>query len=1030
MRSIGIDLRPPAALRQWLFAVPTLVGVLAITVLLSAIFSLPRQQREASAQVAHTLKVIGAASTLEAHLERMTNEVRSYLLRGDPELLAKTESLVTQVGDDLAALRTLTADSEAQRNAVDRLQPLIAARIDRMRGTIAFKIAGDQEGLNDRFKTQEARALSEQVVAGLDAIRAEAQRMLAVREREADLATRRTIAAIVTCGAIAAASMLSVTTLLLGRRRERAHLAELRRTEALLRTIMQSVPGPIFAKDRLGRNLASNPAKLALIGKPWAEVEGRTDDEVLDHRFDGEAIIRSDHAVMVEGRTLVTEERVGAGANGPRIFLLTKTPMHDADGTVIGLVGMAVDITERKQAEERLRAFNLELETSVKARTADLAASEARQRAYFNHSPIGMVVMRVRDDGDFVLEDLNPAARAAFGFAPDSAPGLTQSQLWPELVARDKQRKMQACASRREIVEYTVAREIHGKQRQLDIVLAPLLDDADDARCVLICVHDVTEQRALERQLVEQAERQAEAAQREMALFNNSPDELFVVRVNDGPDGPEFVYEAFSPALETVTGLYPGDLVGRTPEQCLPPDVALPILANYRRCVRERTTVKFATTRVLQIGARDVEGYVSPVRHPGTGAIVRLVGSVRDVTERNRMETALRHGQKMEAIGRLAAGVAHDFNNILQAVIGGLDLVIEEVPAGTPAREFASIALGSAMRGSHLTHHLLAYARKQMLMPQAIEVAAFLADLELLLARTLGPHIAIHVHVERALSVLADPGELQTALLNLAINAAHAMAKSGTLRIEARETRPAGVRRVEIAVSDTGTGMDQATLAQAVEPFFSTKGVNGTGLGLSMVQGFVEQSGGTLHIASTPGRGTTVALRLPPGLPPAASDAPASAAAPADATLAAGRILLVDDSTDVLVTVGAFLEKAGFVVVRTDSGDQALGVLGNGARFDALVSDYAMPGLNGVDLISQARLIQPGLPALIITGYAGFGSAEAEGTSILHKPFQRREMIDALVQLIDVPLAAARRGEGRVDAGAARTAPDRAAAGG
>jgi len=735
-------------------------------------------------------------------------------------------------------------------------------------------------------------------------------------------------------------------------------------------------------------------------------IEGRTDDELLDHRSDGEAIIESDRAVMEEGRTLVTEERVGAGANGSRIFLLTKTPMHDADGTVIGLVGMAVDITERKQAEERLRAFNLELETSVKARTADLAASEARQRAYFNHSPIGMVVMRVRDDGDFVLEDLNPAARAAFGFAPDSAPGLTQSQLWPELVARDKQRKMQACASRREIVEYTVEREIRGKRRQLDILLAPLLDDAAEARCVLICVHDVTEQRALERQLVEQAEHQAEAAQREMALFNNSPDELFVVRVDHAPDGPEFVYEAFSPALEALTGLHPDDLIGRRPEQCLPPDVAQPILANYRRCVREGTTVKFAATRVLRIGARDVEGYVSPVRHPGSGTIIRLVGSVRDVTERNRIEAALRHGQKMEAIGRLAAGVAHDFNNILQAVIGGLDLVIEEVPAGTPARDFAGIALGSAMRGSHLTHHLLAYARKQMLLPQAIEVAAFLADLEVLLARTLGPHITIHVRVERSLSVLADPGELQTALLNLAINAAHAMPKSGTRRIEARETRPAGTPGmgtpwVEIAVGDTGTGMDAATLAQAVDPFFTTKGVNGTGLGLSMVQGFVEQSGGTFHIASTPGRGTTVALRLPP----AAAAAPAASVAAADATRATGRILLVDDSTDVLVTVGAFLEKAGFAVVRTDSGDQALGVLGKGSRFDALVSDYAMPGLNGVDLIAQARLIQPGLPALIITGYAAIGGAEAEGTTILHKPFQRREMVEALVQLIDIPHA-------------------------
>ena len=177
---------------------------------------------------------------------------------------------------------------------------------------------------------------------------------------------------------------------------------------------------------------------------------------------------------------------------------------------------------------------------------------------------------------------------------------------------------------------------------------------------------------------------------------------------------------------------------------------------------------------------------------------------------------------------------------------------MEEAGYGTSAHEFAATALNAALRGSQLTHHLLSYARKQMLLPQAIDLASFLTEIETLLARTLGPHIAIDLTVRHTPQAQADPGELQTALLNLAINAAHAMPKGGTLRIAAREERDAGRSWVSIALTDTGTGMDAATLAQAVEPFFTTKGVGGTGLGLSIGQGFAEQSGGTLRSTAPP----------------------------------------------------------------------------------------------------------------------------------------------------------------------------------
>jgi signal transduction histidine kinase/CheY-like chemotaxis protein len=431
----------------------------------------------------------------------------------------------------------------------------------------------------------------------------------------------------------------------------------------------------------------------------------------------------------------------------------------------------------------------------------------------------------------------------------------------------------------------------------------------------------------------------------------------------------------------------------------LPPEIAESALATYRRCVAAGTTIGYFTSYEMRLGRREFEGSLTPIRHPDSDRIVRLVGGLRDVTERNRMQAALFQGQKMEAIGRLAAGVAHDFNNILQSIFGALEMVLEEMPADTPLREFAAVALRSAERGASLTHHLLSFARKQALRPTTIDLAALFNDIQTLLVRTLGPHIAVRLRVDRrSPAVHADPGQLQTALLNLAINAAHAMPQGGTLAIEVRPEFQANQFWVTIAVTDTGIGMDAATLAQATEPFFTTKGVGGSGLGLSMVQGFAEQSGGRLTIESKLGDGTTVELHLPAAMSvqpqladPTASQAPQF-----------GRLLVVDDDRDVIATMGAFLEAAGFQIVRAHSGDEALALMNGDDRFDAIVTDYAMPGLNGMDLISEVRRLRADLPAILVSGFIDVThvGTPAERTITLHKPFMRQQLIDALRQVM------------------------------
>jgi signal transduction histidine kinase len=362
---------------------------------------------------------------------------------------------------------------------------------------------------------------------------------------------------------------------------------------------------------------------------------------------------------------------------------------------------------------------------------------------------------------------------------------------------------------------------------------------------------------------------------------------------------------------------------------------------------------------------------------------------------RNR-DAQLVQSQKLEAIGRLAAGVAHDFNNILQSVTSGLELMLDDAEAGSASQALGETALNSARRGSYLTQHLLSYARKQMLQPKLLDIAQFLTEMERLLSRTLGTDIVVKSKIEKHLPhVFVDPGQLQTALLNFAFNAAYAMPAGGMLLLEGY-TGGDKDRCVVIAVTDTGVGMDEATLAQAFEPFFTTKGLEGSGLGLSMVQGFAEQSGGSVAVESVLGKGTKVQLRLPAALPKSKSEDRKSALA---GLRGSGLILVVDDTPEVLMMMAVALERAGFQVARAMGGRQAIAHLESGERFDVLLTDYAMPGMNGAELIGRVRAIQPELAILVVTGFAEGITAEIpEGVEVIRKPFQREELVEAILR--------------------------------
>ncbi len=394
------------------------------------------------------------------------------------------------------------------------------------------------------------------------------------------------------------------------------------------------------------------------------------------------------------------------------------------------------------------------------------------------------------------------------------------------------------------------------------------------------------------------------------------------------------------------------------------------------------------------------------------GTLIGAYQMVRDVTDRiaeqKRLAAAedqLRQAQKVEALGQLTGGVAHDFNNLLTPIIGTLDLLHRKETGTDRERRLVEAALQSAERAKTLVQRLLAFARRQPLQPTAVAIDSLIAGMAELIESTTGPQIHVVTDIAPGLpAARGDWNQLEMALLNLSVNARDAMPDGGTLRISAQAMAAEGVGLrpgdyVRISVADTGTGMDAATLAKAIEPFFSTKGIGkGTGLGLSMVHGLAEQLGGALRIFSRPGVGTNVELWLPASEQPAVNPAtePATALpAPAEAR---GIALLVDDEPSVRAIAAHALEEIGFVVVEYDSAEAALAGLREGLAPAVLVTDHLMPGMNGTELVRVARGLRPDMPALIVSGYADVEEI-APDLPRLTKPFRSGDLAMAIAAL-------------------------------
>jgi signal transduction histidine kinase len=347
-----------------------------------------------------------------------------------------------------------------------------------------------------------------------------------------------------------------------------------------------------------------------------------------------------------------------------------------------------------------------------------------------------------------------------------------------------------------------------------------------------------------------------------------------------------------------------------------------------------------------------------------------------EIAERERAETRLVQAQKMEAVGQLTGGIAHDFNNLLTAIVGSIDLLLRRTDDEKLSR-LARNALQAAERGALLTGQLLAFSRRQRLSPAPVQPNGIVSGMGDLLGRTIGAQIRVETRLEpRLWQALADPTQIEVMLLNLAINARDAMPAGGRLTIATanvervpphltNELSPG--QYVAISVADTGLGMTPAVLARAFEPFFTTKEQGkGTGLGLAQLYGFAKQSGGTARIDSREGEGTTVTIYLPRTREACAAP---EVEALAPRRLQDAKVLVVDDDDDVLLVAAAMVEELGYEVVAAANGEGALRALDEG-EFALLLTDVAMPGMNGVELAAEVRRRRPALPIIFASGYA------------------------------------------------------------
>jgi len=601
-------------------------------------------------------------------------------------------------------------------------------------------------------------------------------------------------------------------------------------------------------------------------------------------------------------------------------------------------------------------------------------------------------------DADGIVSSWNPGAQRFKGYAADEIIGQHFSRFYTD-EDRATGLPARALATARDQGKF----ETEGWRVRKDgsrfwayVVIHPVRDSDGKLIGFAKITRDLTERK--------QAEDTLRRSQEQFRLLVQGVTDYAIYLLDPGG----FVSN-WNPGAERIKGYRPDEIIGQhfsrfyTEEDRAAglPERALSIAAREGRFEREGE-------RLRKDGSRFFAHVIIDAIRDEEGKLAGFAKITRDITERReahrqleRTREALAQAQKMEAIGQLTGGVAHDFNNLLMAVLGSLELMRKRLPDDPKLKSLLENAVKGAERGAALTKRMLAFARRQEIKQESIDVPTLVRGMSDLLQQTLGRSIALETRFPLALStIIADANQLEVALLNLTVNARDAVGEDGEIIISARDDivgpgdphlRPG--RYVRLCVSDNGAGMDEVTLRRAVEPFFTTKQPGkGTGLGLSMVHGLAEQLGGRFVLRSAPGEGTTAELWLPADETAKQAAAPAPRVdkdVPSQSQLA---VLAVDDDALVLTNTVAMLEDLGHVCFAAASAEEALAILEAQDGIDLIITDQVMPHMTGLQLAKVVRKRWPDIPLMLATGYAEIDPEQTMNLPRLAKPFTQAEL--------------------------------------
>ncbi|HEX8937895.1 MAG TPA: PAS domain S-box protein [Sphingomicrobium sp.] len=715
-----------------------------------------------------------------------------------------------------------------------------------------------------------------------------------------------------------------------------------------------------------------------ILGKPIPEIIG--EEPFSQRRPMYEAALRGERTFYASEFDHPTRGHVAVQSD--------YVPWADASGEVRGIIVLFEDVTEQRVYERAL------------------LESEERFRRIANSAPALMWVTRIDRVRDFVNE-----AYAEFACGPgcdfEEARTLDwRERIHPEDMERIVAESIAGEASARPFTLEGRYLRWDGEYRWLRTVSQPRFGPDGELVGFIGVGSDITVAKEAELELRRQVEEQTRELALSEARFRSVFDTVLEVLVLMEPDGTVVELNRKQAPWRAENAR---DAIGRKVWNAPTFEIYPQHKALMKKAVKQAAAGKLfeQEVRLEREGrpAAHLDVSVQPVRGPD-GEVVYLLFEARDITELKAAQEQLRQSQKMEALGQLTGGIAHDFNNLLTVVVGGLDIIAKRAE-DAKIRHYADNALAAAERGARLTGQLLAFSRVQRLEVRPTFVAALIQNMRPLLRNVLGPGITKQFDLDEAMMpVMADPTQLEVAILNLAINARDAMPEGGLLTFVTNKVEVTGDAEledgdyIELCISDTGPGMPPEILDRAFEPFFTTKEVGkGTGLGLSMVYGMARQSGGAARIESTPGKGTSVKLlfRKAEGTGDqvaAATDEPTSHNVP----LAPVSVLVIDDDPDVRGFIVTSLEELGYRVREASDGREGLAALERELP-DLVVLDFIMPGLSGADVARQILERFPEQPILFVSGYSETEAIKrtAPDAPLITKPF-RAEVLQKAVR--------------------------------